>query len=250
MCNAVWISKEVFEWNIQPIFGSFVDYDSYIRSYEIWEHSHNLIMHPKSSFDLADGIANLKRSINQRLQLIENVYNLKSINFPNRPKGYLELLESYGIVRPLILKNLLIVRNNIEHYDALPPNEDRCKELVDVVWYFLKSTDQIVQIAKDDIEFDFINEKGEETHYGFMITLNRNDYGRCEIWGWFPTELINTHEIKDFVKINVTDIHGKEQWEQKGKHSEKKETDKWIRGEPVFEGNDLRLLIKEILLAY
>lgn len=250
MCSHVWISKEVFDWSIGPASGSYVDYDSYIRAYEIWEHSHNLIMYPDSSFDLADGIANLKRSINQRLHLIEKVYKLKSISFPDRPKGYLELLESYGVVRPFILKSLLIVRNDIEHNDAKPPIEDRCKELVDVVWYFLKSTDQIVQVTKDDIEFSLINEKGEETHYGFTITLNRNDYSQCEIWGWFPTELISIDEIKDFLKINVTDIHGKERWEQEGKHSEKKETDKWIRGEPVFEGNDLRLLIRDILLAY
>ncbi|HVI39520.1 MAG TPA: hypothetical protein VM577_02580, partial [Anaerovoracaceae bacterium] len=125
MSNTVWISKEIFEWNIGPASGNYIDYDSYIRSYEIWEHSQNLIMHPESGFDLADGIANLKRSIDQRLRLIEKIYNLKSINFSHKPKGYLELLESYGIIRPLILKNLLTIRNDIEHHDAMPPTEDR-----------------------------------------------------------------------------------------------------------------------------
>ncbi len=249
MSNIAWISKEILEWDISPISGSYIDYNSCVRSYEIWEHSQKLIMHPGSNFDLADGIANLKRSIDQRLRLIEKIYNLKSINFQNRPKGYLELLECYGVIRPLVLKNLLIIRNNIEHHDAMPPTEDRCKELVDIVWYFLKSTDQIVQITKDDIEFTLFS-NGKETHYGFTLTLNRSDYGHCEIWGWFPTEMINTHELSNFIKINVTDIHGKEKWKEENKHTEKKETDRWIRGEPMFEGDDLRLLIREILLAH
>jgi len=250
MDKIVWISKEVFYWNISPVCRSYIDYDLYIRAYEILEHSQNLIMHPKSSFDLADGITNLKRSVDQRLRLIEKIYNLKRIDFPNRPKGYLELLESYGIVRPYILKNLLTIRNNIEHHDAVPPTEERCQELVDVVWYFLKSTDQIVQMAKDDIEFSLIGEKGETTHYSFTINLNRNDYNQSEIWGWFPTELINNHEIRNFVKINVKDIHGKEKLKEEGRHIEKKDTVIWIRGKPIFEGDDLRLIMREILLAY
>lgn len=110
----------------------------------------------------------MKRSLNHRLQLIEKTYHLKTIYFKDKPKGYLELLEKYNIVRPLLMKKLLTIRNEIEHEDSNPPEIERCKELVDIMWYFLKSTDSIVQIKKESICFDLYND-GVETQYGFQF---------------------------------------------------------------------------------
>jgi hypothetical protein len=71
------------------------------KELEIWEHACEFIGKPKNESSLTDGIANLKRTLNHRLQLIEKLYCIKEIDFVNKPKRYLELLESYGIVRHL-----------------------------------------------------------------------------------------------------------------------------------------------------
>ncbi len=38
------------------------------------------------------------------------------------------------------MKQLLAIRNDIEHRDVKPPSTEKCLELLDAVWYFLKST--------------------------------------------------------------------------------------------------------------
>ncbi|WP_313260480.1 hypothetical protein [Lacrimispora sp.] len=141
-----WLSKDIWNWDARYESGTELDAEAWKRAYEIWDRAKFLIDINDNLFCLSDGITNLKRSINQRLKNIEKVYHFKNIDFENKAKGYLELLEQFDIVRPLIMKELLRIRNEIEHNDALPPNANRCQELVDIVWYFLKSTDSLVQI--------------------------------------------------------------------------------------------------------
>lgn len=103
------------------------------RAYYIWEHAKNLIDGGINDFNLADGVTNLKRTLNQRRNLIEEIYSFKNIEIFNKPKHYLELLERYDIVRPYLMKITFDIRNNIEHNDAKSPDIGRCKEFVDVV---------------------------------------------------------------------------------------------------------------------
>ncbi|MGE7949554.1 hypothetical protein [Lysinibacillus sp. NPDC093688] len=116
-----WISKDVLNFDYKVESTQVTSIDRLNRAYEIWEHSRELIERNQSDFHLSDGIANLKRSLNQRLQLIEDLYHLKSIKLEDKPKGYLELLEFLGVVRPFLMKQLLAIRNDIEHRDVQPP---------------------------------------------------------------------------------------------------------------------------------
>lgn len=146
-------SKDILNFNYETESTTVLELENLKRAYEIWEHARALIENNESEFHLSDGIANLKRSLNQRLQLIEGVYNLKSVKFEGKPKGYLELLEFFGIVRPFLMKQLLDIRNDIEHRDAKPPSYEKCLELLDSVWYFIKSTDYLVRYSTDTLVY-------------------------------------------------------------------------------------------------
>lgn len=206
MTNKIWVFEDVLYWNDIASTGSHQYYGESKRSYEIWERANNLVEKNETQFDLSDGITNLKRSLNHRLQLIEKIYNFKKINFDNMPKGYLELLESYGIVRPYLMKTLMQIRNDIEHNDAIPPNQLRCKELADVVWYFLKSTDSIVLTVIDYIEFGFYNKNGEDTPYYFSIEIDYCNHASIKINGQFPREVISFEERNDFICIKTNNF--------------------------------------------
>jgi len=149
-----WISKDVLTFDYKVESTQVTNIDRMNRAYEIWEHSRGLIESNQTDFHLSDGIANLKRSLNQRLQLIEDLYHLKSIKLEDKPKGYLELLEFLGVVRPFLMKQLLAIRNDIEHRDAQPPSFEKCLELLDAIWYFLKSTDYLVRYPVDTIVYE------------------------------------------------------------------------------------------------
>lgn len=201
MNDKIWISNNIFNSYGSVGISKLIDNELWERSYEIWEHACGLIDKPKNEFSLTDGIANLKRLLNHRLQLIEKLYCFKEIDFANKPKGYLELLENYGIVRPFIMKELLKIRNGIEHYDQRPPDVIRCKELSDIIWYFLKSTDNIVQQAKYHIDFIILDDNKEETEFRYAIELDWEHHNNLKVKGWIPGEYISYCEKDEFIEV-------------------------------------------------
>lgn len=249
--DSVWLSNDIFNWAAYSQGGSILYELSWRRSYEIWKRACDLIEKNDTPFDLNDGIANLKRSLNHRLTLIEEIYHFKNISFLNKPKGYLELLGAYNIVRPFIMKNLLIIRNNIEHHDSDPPELPRCKELLDITWYFLKSTDAIVQIKKESIYFEAYDNEGNETQYSFSIDFDYNSNTSFKLSGWFPKDMINYKEDYNFFNIDTIDFNGKEKFEKLNLHKDKLETDRWVNGNvSINNGVDYKKIVQIALATY
>lgn len=246
----IWLSNDVFKWNVFWEGGSDVSEFLWKRSYDIWNRACFLIEKNDNQFDLSDGIANLKRSLNHRLLLIENLYHLKKINFLGKPKGYLELLESYGLVRPFIMKNLLLIRNDIEHNDAAPPELSRCKELTDVVWYFLKSTDSLVQLVRTNFYFCLYDSNGEETHYGVSIDIDYNANISFKINGWLADNMISSEEKDNFFLVHADQIQSKNEVFHPENHQDKLSTDKWITGTVNKENVIYKNVIQSVFMAH
>lgn len=232
MKEKVWLSTDyLFEnTNWYNSGSSLYSLDDQQRAYDIWQRANSLVEKNETQFDLTDGITNLKRSINHRLKLIEKIYNFKKIDFPERPKGYLELLETYNIVRPYLMKTVMEIRNLIEHNDSPPPNQHRCKELVDMVWYFLKSTDTLVTSLTTNFEFEVYDKNGNETQYGGTVTLDHITHETIKIFGWFPQKAIDIEKRNDFICICIDSFHNKEKWNNTEYHQDKLDTDLWING--------------------
>lgn len=262
MINKLWVSKEILNWNFLGGSGSIVDRKLYERSYKMWQHSNSLIENSTNDLQLSDGIMNLKRCLNHRLQLIENLYEFKSIDIEDKPKskGYLELLQKYGIVRPTIMKTLMDIRNGIEHRDENPPNLQRCKEFVDIIWYFLKSTDYMVNIRREDAEFRYYDLDGNETQYWCTIELYDENKFSLKIHGWFPKEFISNDYNENAFEILVEDIHAKEKLENNKALSEvsldifsnddKLDTDLWLNGEIKLKQKDVIVIISKVINSY
>lgn len=251
MGEKIWLALDyVFkntEWNIAASTVCFSGDQQ--RAYDIWERANMLVEKNESIFDLTDGITNLKRSINQRLKFIEDIYGFKKISFSSKPKGYLELLETYGIVKPYIIKTIFEIRNLIEHNDSLPPDPERCKELVDMVWYFLKSTDYLIYSVPTDFEFSMFDKNNNGTHYAGTLTLDLAEHKSIGIYGWFPQEVICSGERENFVTMDINGIHGKEKWVNTEFHKDKLNTDLWVSGEVDTERFDYHYLIRYLLTS-
>lgn len=250
MGKDIWLSNDFLKWNVSLECSTSVSEHLWKRSYDIWDRACFLIEKSNNQFDLSDGIANLKRSLNHRLSLIENIYHLKNINFSDKPKGYLELLEYYGLVRPFIMKNILLIRNDIEHNDAEPPELSRCKELIDVVWYFLKSTDSLVQRVGDSFNFCLYDNNGEETNYWLSIDIDYTQGTVFGISGWVPCNMISFEKKDSFFLVHAEKIHSKGEFSNLENHQDKLSTDKWITGGVNKDNIDYENVIKKVLIAY
>ena len=149
------LSQAIFQWPYGvdgKTFPPEIDYVS--RAQEIWRHAAAKLKSPSSELDRVDCIGTLKRAINHRLKAIQATYHFDQLPTTRPKKQIFEKLQDYGLVRPAIIKELLEVRNGIEHNDAAPPDPPRCEFYVDVVWYFLKSTDALVDMAVDSIVYE------------------------------------------------------------------------------------------------
>ena len=149
------LSHAIFQWPFGLDASAFppeIDYVS--RAQEIWRHARARLRGTPSELDRVDCIGTLKRAINHRLKSIQATYHFDQLPTKRPKKQVLERLQDYGIVRPAIIKELLEVRNGIEHNDAAPPDTPKCEFYVDIVWYFLKSTDSLVDMAVDSIHYE------------------------------------------------------------------------------------------------
>ncbi len=244
----MYIKDSFLNWNVDIQSWSEINPDEKKRSIELLFRAENHLNFNDDNDSRADAIVTLKRAINHRLKLIEKCYNLKKIDFPDKPKGYLELLESLGIVRPLLLKELMQIRNEIEHNDAKPPKMNVCRIYVDVVWYFLKSTNRMVTINSDDFIFTKMNGKNE-TQYWLNIYKRSDDFQKFKINGWLPkSHLKENTNLNEYFKIEINDIHSKEQrWNNSKEHSDKKSTDIWVNGILLIDENHRKKLLHMLL---
>lgn len=130
------------------------DFDDLVRAYDLWSHAQEVISNNESKLYLSDCIANLKRAINHRLQVIEKIYGISKLPISISSKKTLDRFEYLGLIRPAILNELIKVRNVIEHQYQEPPIKEKCLFYIDIVWYFLKSTDSLVDHIVKQVEFD------------------------------------------------------------------------------------------------
>lgn len=106
------------------------------------------------------------------------------------------------------MRKLLSIRNNIEHNDASPPELERCKESLDVIWYFWNLLNNIVQLCKGSAIFQLYTNEGDVTQCCFSVDLNHSE--NTEFRGWFPEELLFYVENNGTFKAIVNEFQRKE----------------------------------------
>lgn len=141
MTQTVLVSSEVLDWE-ERADSSILLGREYLAPYAYYRQAERLAEN-STRHNLIDLISNLKRSVDHRIKQISSVYKIKKAPFFLNSVS--ETLVSLEVVRPFMLKEIITIRNAVEHQFADPPAHNRCLELIEVVWYFLKSTDQLAK---------------------------------------------------------------------------------------------------------
>ena len=195
------LNPEVLTW--RPRIGGYsIYYDDELwrRSHLIWSHAEQILHKETTDFDRVDAITTLKRSIDNRLRLINNIYKFKLIPLKDKPSGLIEILSYFGIIRPIMLIKLIEIRNAVEHEDTPPPYHDDCLSFLDFVWYFLRSTDYLRKTV-----INFVIPIEEDTSNNYYIDMNMNPENRWipNIWGWVQPNMISDSLIDRWILLNV-----------------------------------------------
>ena len=141
----VWVDPSWLSWVQYPESTHHHPKESVFRPYEIHQHACDILAGDPNRDQRGDAIRALRRAVGMRLKELKEIYQLRELPTGMRSLKDLELLESFGIIRPFMLMRLIDLRNSVEHEDSIPPPTDECLMFADLVWYFLRSTDGLIR---------------------------------------------------------------------------------------------------------
>ncbi|MET7820047.1 hypothetical protein [Micromonospora zamorensis] len=167
----IWIPAKFLDWNYETYSTQPLNPAALDRAYLIWEHANDRLDAPCTEFDRVDVITTLKRAVTQRVGALKKAYGFHQFSIRNKPKRDLDLLHRLGLIRPVMLRSLIEIRNTLEHEDAAPPDYEACRTLVEFVWYFLKSTDPLLRGRLSEVSYlESLSHSGvedtEKAYYG------------------------------------------------------------------------------------
>ncbi|MEK6333993.1 MAG: hypothetical protein AABM67_03530 [Acidobacteriota bacterium] len=203
----MWVNPILFDW--EPMVEISTDFTSsrWKRSYELWSHAEQILANSTTELARANVIMDLRRAVDRRVRLLDERYSFRGIPIKKKPSDTLALLEFVGVVRPRMLQKLIAIRNAVEHEDASAPDHETCAVFLEFTWYFLRSTDMIVQRVVDRITFT-------DTKTGCWVELGIN---LPQSWlpllrGWIPSRLIsnNPREEWPFLKVKRIETRANE----------------------------------------
>ncbi|MEW2501676.1 MULTISPECIES: hypothetical protein [unclassified Amycolatopsis] len=187
-----------------------------VRAYRHWRHAEELLDVATSEFHRIDIVTTLKRAIDHRVRSLREMYQLNRLRqvVGERKIGDLETLQRLNVSRQFMLGKLMLIRNAVEHQDAVPPAVAECRELVELVWYFLKSTDALLCVPLTEVNLDSSTtvEDGSSSHSEGGVTLS------FDFETWLPKIAGNMPE-RHFspvakpgwaeVRLDALDVHDK-----------------------------------------
>jgi hypothetical protein len=209
--HVFWISLDILAWETFSEAGDLCeDRQSLLRRpYELLHHAEDKLSRSPTELDLVDVITTLKRAAFHRKDSLEGLYELKRLPISGLPKDQLERLAFLGIIKPMVFRNLVDIRNCVEHQDAKPPGLARCKELAEYIWYFLRSTDRLL---KETTSHYVLGDTDSEDPKSYWIEMGN---GPSKDWlvtvrGWLPSSLFAVSSRDRCCTIEGTFEHAKE----------------------------------------
>ncbi len=189
----IWISQSFLEWPMSMDGSRAASEDDaelskLMRAWEFWQHAEKLLKSSPDNHQRADAVAALKRAIHQREESLDEIYQFNRIPLKQKPKGREQQLAYFGIIRPFMLRRIVDIRNAIEHRYSEPPSRDRCFEFLDLVWYFLKSTD--LRFTMIPVAFSFSNPNGKWMDQWVELNTGPDYDWQLEVSGTLPETAI------------------------------------------------------------
>lgn len=225
----IWLDDCVLNWYINGTVGSPSE-ENIQECYDYFNYAESLIDDFDDKFHIQDCIKNLKYVVDKRIKQLERIYDFRSY-FPR--KHILETYKQLGIVKGFVITKLFIIRNNIEHNELEYSDKEQCHDLLDTVWYFLKSTDDLVYEANVDNTLYNNLDNGRQW---IEINVETPKINVASIRGIINVNLISRKPINNFLMIDEADV------------LDDKEDLVYIRGNIVLDNNIKVSLAKKFFI--
>lgn len=171
---------------------SFIDESNVEKGYAIIDHAYEILKNKNDSLYLSDIVSNLRKAVNLRIKDLFCVLGVDNIKFPLGKDKKVEKLEMLGIVKPLLIKELILIRNGIEYDGENPPNQYDCQKLIDIVWYFYRSTDRYCESEYLDWTIEW---EEDNKDYFLCIDFDFEKHETLKIFGRWPDRYVSKNAV-------------------------------------------------------
>jgi hypothetical protein len=128
--------------------------------------------------DLRNACLSIGRAVNFRFKSLRSALSMKPLEsvlerrFQAKIEGW-DALERIGVVKPILLAEIMELRNLIEHQWADPPDLMQCRRYAEFAFYFLESTQTYLRHSAE-INLTYVR---VGPPYGLHLTVSpRNDW--------------------------------------------------------------------------
>ncbi|MGZ0067541.1 hypothetical protein [Microbacterium arborescens] len=185
------LARSWHSWRVEGESWTILNEETASRAYKLWNFAADVNIRSIDDVGRGTVVQKLWNAVEQRIRALHEIYRLSAVRARLRlPKttSSLDTLHHLGVIRPLILKKLKDVRNRVEHQDRGAPDEDECNNLVDSVWYFLRSTDYLaVQRLTTFTAYSGLIVPGHTDREEF-VSVDISDDWAMRIRGWFRAD--------------------------------------------------------------
>jgi hypothetical protein len=108
-----------------------------------------------------------------------------------------------------MLQKLIDIRNAVEHEDVPPPDLETCKVFAEYTWYFLKSTDRMLQEVASS--FELLPSGNDEEYYWLIVEYGPDNQWRPKIRGWIKPEMILKQEKSEWLSLKLEKTESRKQ---------------------------------------
>jgi len=247
-----WLSSSILSWFPRDEGGTYLDVSMRQRSYKHLQRAEYFLTCDAvpSDHDGADCISNLRKCLSHRLKHFESVYNLRPALPTPKKRHYLDVLADLGVIRPSLIQGLFEVRNDVEYNDATPPDLGRCREFVDIVWYFLRSTDAMLYTQRTGMMLTPPDSDTWDSVYWCSFDLEYIPAFDVTLSGWIPSHLASTTEAPSHMVVEAETFQTKsEKWGLESDHADKQDDDVWITGRLLPRPDERHRIIRLALTA-
>lgn len=186
----VWVSPCWTDWYQMGMSSDPVDDSRSARAYAHWHLADELSRRdPESDVTRGAVVLKLWHAVDGRVRLLHDLYALNDLasrlGWGSERLTIIEVLGRLGLVQPLALQDLKKIRNLVEHADRGAPSPADCRRFIELVWYFLRSTDLFASRVVRDFEL--------ESGGPYFASFNRP----ARSWAWtiygrFPDASVST----------------------------------------------------------
>ena len=189
----IWVSGEILDWSAH-VDNTQLGISDWKGHYEPWQHANETLKRTQTTEqDLASAIFQLRRAVEFRENALRLFYGLDQI--PGTTKN--TVLTDLQIVQPIMRHELRRLRNMVAHeYGAALPEVSRCREFAEFTFYFLRSTDRLLDSPVGGLSFD-----GPENAGSFLMNIKPGTW-IMSIEGELDRRLVS--ELPDHKAMEVT----------------------------------------------